>query len=378
MTSDESVIEQWLYSCVRCSNCKYVFREYFPSCPSGEHFGFETYYASGRIWLAQALYRGELEWEPSLLDSIFACTTCGNCEIQCLAPHSEHIVDMIEELRARAVQEIGGLPSHIRFRENVIQCHNPYGAEHHNRNLVEAHNLPLQAETVYFVGCTSNYRETQIRDATISVLKKAGVDFTVVNEYCCCSPLIRTGQLAPVNKTAQHNVDALKDAGAKRVVTSCSGCYRTLSRDYPKLGIDLGVEVLHIAQLLKELIDKGAIVPKQTEPHSVITYHDPCHLGRHMGLYDEPRDIISKLPVDLVEMETTRENAWCCGGGGGAKAAYDDWSIETARKRIDQALRTGAELIVSTCPFCTRNLRDGSSEDGLPVIDLTELVDQFI
>jgi heterodisulfide reductase subunit D len=97
-----------------------------------------------------------------------------------------------------------------------------------------------------------------------------------------------------------------------------------------------------------------------------------------MGLYDEPRDIISKLPVDLVEMETTRENAWCCGGGGGAKAAYDDWSVETARKRIEQALRVGAELIVSTCPFCTRNLRDGSSEDGLPVIDLTELLDQFI
>jgi heterodisulfide reductase subunit C len=104
VTSDGSVIEQWLHSCVRCSNCKYVFRQYFPSCPSGEHFGFETYYASGRIWLAQALYNGELEWEPSLLDPIFACTTCGNCEIQCLAPHSEHIVEMIEELRARAVR----------------------------------------------------------------------------------------------------------------------------------------------------------------------------------------------------------------------------------------------------------------------------------
>ncbi len=97
-----------------------------------------------------------------------------------------------------------------------------------------------------------------------------------------------------------------------------------------------------------------------------------------MGVYDAPRDVISKLPVDLVEMETTRENAWCCGGGGGAKAAYNDWSVETARTRIEQALRTGAELIVSACPFCTRNLRDGSSEDGPPVIDLTELVGRFI
>jgi Fe-S oxidoreductase len=277
---------------------------------------------------------------------------------------------MIEELRARAVQEIGGLSSHIRFRENVVQHHNPYGAEHHNRNLVETHSLPLQAEIVYFVGCTSNYREIQIRDATISVLKKAGVDFTVVDEYCCCSPLIRTGQLDPVNEAAQHNADAIRDAGAKRIVTSCSGCYRTLFRDYPKLGIDLGVEVMHITQLLKELIDKGAIVLTQTEHCPVITYHDPCHLGRHMGLYDEPRDIILKLPVNLT--------AWCCGGGGGAKSAYNDWSVETARKRIEQALRTGAELIVSACPFCIRNLRDGSSEDDPPVIDLVELVDQFI
>jgi Fe-S oxidoreductase len=285
---------------------------------------------------------------------------------------------MIEELRARAVQEIGGLPSHIRFRENVDKCHNPYGAEHHNRSLVETHSLPLQSETVYFVGCTSNYRETQIRDATISMLKKAGVDFTIVDEYCCCSPLIRTGHLGPVNEAAQHNADAIRAAGAKRIVTSCSGCYRTLSRDYPKLGIDLGVEVVHITQLLNELIDTSALVPKQTEHRSIITWHDPCHLGRAMGIYDAPRDVISKLPVNLVEMETTRENAWCCGGGGGAKAAYNDWSVETARMRVEQALRTGAELIVSACPFCTRNLRDGSSEDGPPVIDLTELVNRFI
>ncbi|MCK4279244.1 MAG: (Fe-S)-binding protein, partial [Candidatus Thorarchaeota archaeon] len=161
-------------------------------------------------------------------------------------------------------------------------------------------------------------------------------------------------------------------------VTSCSGCYRTLFRDYPKLGIDLGVEVMHITQLLKELIDKSTIVPRPTEHHPIVTWHDPCHLGRHMGIYDEPRAVISKLPVDLVEMETTRENAWCCGAGGGAKAAYNDWSVETSRKRIEQALRTGAELIVTACPFCTRNLRDGSSEDGPPVIDLTELVDRFI
>jgi Fe-S oxidoreductase len=318
-----------------------------------------------------------LEWDDSLLNSIFACTTCGNCEIQCLAPHKDHIVEIIEELRVKAVEQLGALPQHVKFHDRVETNHNPYGEEHHNRQLVEVHNLPTQADTVYFIGCTANYRETKIRDATISLLKKAGVDFTIVDEYCCSSPLLRTGQLDLFNELAQHNVNALVEAGAKRVVTSCAGCFRTLSHDYPKHGIEIPIDVIHFSNLLRDLLGKKELIAKKVNQRLRVTYHDPCHLGRHMNVYDTPREVLALLPVELFEMSPTRENSWCCGAGGGSKAAYGDWSMETAATRIGHAKELNVDYIVTACPFCVRNLTDACDDTCPEVIDLAELVDML-
>lgn len=375
--TEESIIEQMLHRCIRCGNCKYIFRDYGPSCPSGEHFKFESYFASGRIWLAQAVSKEEIEIDESLIEPLFACTTCGNCEIQCLAPHREHIVDIIEVLRTQVVEKIGAHPKHIKFHDYVKSVHNPYGAEHHNRSLLAIHNLPKKAETVYFIGCTSNYRETKIRDSTISLLKKAGVDFTIVDEYCCSSPLLRTGQLDLFNELAQHNVNAIVEAGAKRVVTSCAGCFRTLSHDYPKHGIDFPIPVIHISSLLWQLLSNRDLIPKKVSRRQSVTYHDPCHLGRHMNEYDTPRKVITYLPVELFEMNPTRENAWCCGAGGGVKSAYNDFSVETAAVRLEHAKELDVDYLVTACPFCVRNLSDACDEHSPKVIDLAELVDML-
>lgn len=376
MTVEKSVIEDWLHRCIRCSNCKYIFRDYTPSCPSGEKFRFETYYASGRIGIAQAIHRGEIEWDESLLKPLFACTTCGSCEVQCLAPHSEHIVEMIEEVRYHAVQALGALPEHKKFKDRILETHNPYGADHHNQQMKEIHDLPDSAELVYFIGCTSNYREIEIRDATISLLKKAGVEFTVVDEWCCGSPLLRTGQREPVMNLGTHNIQAFYDTGAKQVVTSCSGCYKTLKEDYAKIGMKHDVNIVHLTQLLEELLGSGKLKVKDAGSIGSITYHDPCHLGKHMGVYEVPREVISRLHVDLIEMSDSRENSWCCGAGGGAKAAYNDWSIETAEKRIQHARAVSVDTIVSACPFCKRNLKETSDE--IEVLDISELADGLI
>lgn len=378
LTLEKSVIEDWLHRCISCSNCKYVFREYGPACPSGEKYRFETYFASGRLRIAQGITKGELEWDETLMDPLFACTTCGSCEIQCLSPHREHIVDIIEEIRYQAVKALGALPKHKQFADKIREKNNPYDAEHHNRQMVDIHNLPREASLVYFIGCTSNYRETSIRDATISLLKKAGLEFTIVDEHCCGSPLLRTGQREMVRDLAKHNSVAFQESGAKRIVTSCAGCFRTLDRDYPNIGVELGVEVVHITQLLQELISEGRLTIDQTSPILKVTYHDPCHLGRHMGVYDEPREVLIHLPVELVEMNSNRENAWCCGAGGGARAAYADWSLETSERRIKEAEATGAKVVVSGCPFCTKNLRDASESSGLAILDITELVEKHL
>ncbi|NWF95921.1 MAG: (Fe-S)-binding protein [Candidatus Thorarchaeota archaeon] len=377
MTTSPSVIDEWLHRCIRCGNCKYVFRDYSPSCPSGERFRFETYFASGRLRLAQATKRGLLKWDESLMRPIFACTTCGNCEVQCLAPHREHIVEIIEEMRASAVERLGALPSHARLRDSIANMHNPYNETHHARSLQALHALPDEAELVYFVGCTSNYRETVIRDATISVLKKAKVSFTVVDEFCCGSPLLRTGQRDLVADLASHNIEQFEAAGASRVVTSCSGCYRTMMRDYRSMGVRPSQRVLHASQLFNELLEEGRLVPKKGATMLDVTYHDPCHLGRHMKVYDEPRAVLSALPLELTEMPLIRENAFCCGAGGGVRAAFGEWSLDTARRRISQAASTGASAVVSACPFCVRNLRDAAS-GSTSVMDLSQVLDNMV
>ncbi|TFG31169.1 (Fe-S)-binding protein [Candidatus Thorarchaeota archaeon] len=369
-------IQDWLYTCIRCGNCKFIFKDYSPSCPSGEYFHFESFFASGRLWIAHGVQKGELDWDESLLDPIFACTTCSSCEIQCLAPHHEHIVDVIEELRALAVEALGPLEAHEKFAERIRANHNPYGHEHHNRVLLEIHNLPESAPIVYFVGCTSNYRETAIRDATISVLKKAGVDFTVVDEYCCSSPLIRTGQLEQVRALAEHNQAMIKAAGAAKVLTSCAGCFRTLSKDYEKLGVLQDIEVVHISQFIDELLNQGKLSIKKSGTETQVTYHDPCHLSRHMNEYEVPRAVLSKLQIPIKEMEFNRENSWCCGAGGGCKSAYSEWSLATAKKRIEHAEATDVSTLVSACPFCKRGLQD-ANDGSLEIIDLIEIVDQL-
>ncbi len=375
--TESSTIEDWLHSCIRCGNCKYVFKEYEPSCPSGDFFHFESYFASGRLWIAHGIQKGDLKWDDSLLEPIFACTTCGSCEKQCLSPHREHIVDIIEELRYLAVKEFGPLPAHQKFAEYIESNHNAYGADHHACELVDLYSLPKKASVVYFIGCTSNYREKEIRDATISVLKKAEVDFTIVDEYCCGSPLLRTGQIEPVTDLADHNRSSIQNAGASTVVTSCAGCYRTLSKDYNKRGLDLCIDVIHISQFIRDLVDEGRLKFKDSPDILNITYHDPCHLGRHMDEYEAPREVMNALPVQLTEMEQNRENTWCCGAGGGCKSAYPEWSLETANKRIEHAKVTNSSTLVSTCPFCKRALSDADDDASLEIIDLIELVDRL-
>jgi Fe-S oxidoreductase len=241
--------------------------------------------------------------------------------------------------------------------------------------MVSKHGLPDTADTVFFIGCTSNYRETSIRDAAISIMKKAGIDFTVVDEYCCGSPLLRTGQTESVSELARHNLAEFVAAGCKRVVTACAGCYRTLSREYPDILDSFDFDIVHLSQLIKELIEEGHLsIDAELTGH--FTYHDPCHLGRHGGVYDEPRDVMRFLRLDVSEMSLNRANAWCCGAGGGVRSAFRDMAQSTARERIRQAEIIGADHIITCCPFCVNNLTS-SSDGDVDISDLAEIVDHM-
>jgi heterodisulfide reductase subunit D len=243
--------------------------------------------------------------------------------------------------------------------------------------------LPDKADIVYFIGCTSNYRQQSIRDATLSVLKKLEIDYTVVDEYCCGSPLIRTGQVKNISFLMQHNIDVIRQSGAKIVLTSCAGCYRTLSKDFPKYGFDFPpeIKICHTSEYLNNHFKEYDLPEKVSNKSLQITFHDPCHLGRHMGIYDAPRELLAKLPnLRLVEMQRNRDLAWCCGSGGGTKIGYPEWAIEVAYKRIEEAKETGMNTIVSTCPFCKTNLQDANKKYNadMNILDLIEILDEYL
>jgi Fe-S oxidoreductase len=318
-----------------------------------------------------------------LYDAVFACPTCGACEVSCQAPHQDSIVNIIESLRELIVESIGAPERQSKIFTSVEEKNNPYNEPHFKvEEIKKKYILPDKAEIVYFIGCTSNYRQQAIRDATLSVLKKLELDFTIIDEYCCGSPLIRTGQVKNITHLMQHNVDEIRRSGAKIVLTSCAGCFRTLSKDYPKFNYNFpdDIQILHSSHFLNEYLTKNQIIIPELRNNEV-TYHDPCHLGRHMNEYDAPRELLAKIPrVHLEEMKRNRELAWCCGSGGGVKIGYPKWAIEVATERVHEAEDTGADMIVSTCPFCKTNLEDAAKacNSKIEVVDLIEILDKHI
>ncbi|MFW9824224.1 MAG: (Fe-S)-binding protein [Candidatus Thorarchaeota archaeon] len=372
-----------IHRCFRCGYCKFTHDFSDFNCPSYKKFRFETYSTGGRLWLIYGILNNEIAWSESIANAIYACTTCGNCTENCrFDKFNDFLVDFIEEARTEAAQS-GFCPENQKFileRIENPENFNPFGESNSdNQELKKIYDLPDKAEWIYFIGCTSNYRQQQLRDATLRFLKKVEINFTLIDEHCCSSPLIRTGQKSIIPDLMNFNIDQLNDAGALKVICSCAGCYRTLKKDYEKLGADLGIEVYHTSELIKNLLDEGKI--KFTSNFDkVVTYHDPCHLGRHMGLYEAPRDIIKSIPeIKFVEMKRNRSNAWCCGAGGGVKIGYPDWALEISKERLDEAKETDAAVLTSMCPFCKTNLKDANEKYhmGFEIIDLIELIDQL-
>lgn len=366
--------------CIKCSTCKYSFKDFTDSCPSGESFLFESFWASGKIRTTRGIIFGDLEWNEELKDAIFACPTCGACMDACQAPHADYIVDIIESLREMAVREIGPAKNQEKLIERTLNPNmwNPYGEPNSdNEQLKNLYNLPDKADWVYYIGCTSNYRQKNLRDATLRLLNQVNINFTLIDEHCCTSPMIRTGQVDSSKDFMQYNIKKIEETGATKVITSCAGCYRTLKKDFKKFGVNYEFEVYHTVELLKQLFEQGKI-EFNSKYNKRVTYHDPCHLGRHMGIYEIPREIYKKIPgIKFIEMTRNRNHSWCCGAGGGVKIGYPEWALDISKERLREAKETKAEVISSTCPFCKTNLSDANKKYNFDfeVLDLVEILD---
>lgn len=374
--------------CGKCAICKIVLpievksARFSAICPSGTRFHFDAYYASGKMEIARAIADGELNYSDRLLHILYTCTGCGACSEQCFYVKGLKPLDVFEELKAKVVEDgFGPLPEHKRFTKSIEENNNPYNEPHEKRLqwLKDKGAVNKKEEVAYFVGCTAAYRTSETAEALVNILKKLDLNFTVLSdEWCCGSPLLRTGQRSLAKKLMKYNVKKLEELGVDKVIFSCAGCYRTFKEDYPKLGAEYSFKPLHVIEFLAEFTDSFRFSKSIDD---TITYHDPCHLGRHVGIYDAPRKILKSIPgIKLLEMERNREYSWCCGAGSGVKAALSDFASWSARERIEEAKATGAKTIISCCPFCKLNFTDTIKSGGLKIrmIDLIEYLDKVM
>lgn len=313
--------------------------------------------------------------EQVINEDIFRCLTCGLCTQAC--PEDLSLKKLITTARASWVKTHGMREEHTIV--DPCSGNNLFVAmsKISEPAVFSKDNVDGAGSVVYYPGCAASYINTSIAAATINILDSAGVDYTVLSgvSHCCGAVSAGSGNKGLMGEMGRKNIAEVKKRGAKTLITSCPGCYRAFADMYPRVFGELGFEVLQMSQYLKRLMDEKKIVPKQLPDHKVF-YQDPCHLTRSVGIYKEPRDVISSMPGTYLVNES-HEGSKCCGFGGSVRATFPSESIGIATERIDQAEKMGCDVIVTNCPGCMQNLVEagmGDCDDSIMVYDLTEYV----
>ncbi|MBU0623449.1 MAG: (Fe-S)-binding protein [Candidatus Thermoplasmatota archaeon] len=360
----------------RCGCCK-------DECPMYSEILEETISPKGRNILIKALVDGVLQPDERAVRIAYSCLLCRRDEFSCTAQLKN--AEATETFRRYLVDRgLPYLPEHVLMIKSLENYGNPWqepktARKRWAKDLEGRHVVPGKTDTLFYVGCTFAL-DRSLQEGPVALahlMELAGVDFGLLleDEVCCGSTMKRIGNSSLFEKLRKENEKRLSETGVKRIVTACSGCYKTLKQDCPGLGRD--IEILHSTEYLSRLLTSGRLKLKNTPIN--VTYHDPCHLGRHTEVYDPPRKILESIPgLKLTEMKNTREKSRCCGGGAGVKTAYPEVSMKAAVRRINEAEKTGADVLVTTCPFCVQTLRSAAQSTGsrMEVLELSVLLDR--
>lgn len=401
--------------CSRCSSCKWVpFNQikswrFAKNCPSICKYNFHAYSGSGRMIIGLSMLTGRSELNDDVTEIIYKCQMCGACDTACKVYRDDiDITEMLLELRSHCVEEGQLIIEHMAMIDALKREDNVLGEPKAKRG-EWAEGLNVKdintdtCEVLFHAGCRYSY-DPDLKDTArgaVKLLLQAGADVGIAGkeESCCGGRAYELGYRGEARNYAEDLQSRVKASGAKVLVTPCADGYSHLKFLFPRMGIDLPCEVLHITQYLERLVEEGRLRFSEKLP-LLVTYHDPCHLGRmgepflsdwkedklqrpmslkrsgRKGIFDPPRNLLKAMPgVELTEMERIREYAWCCGAGGGVLEAFPDFALWTATERLEEAVATGAEALATACPWCVRVFRDASAEAGidLPVYDLIDL-----
>jgi Fe-S oxidoreductase len=322
-------------------------------------------------------------------EEMWLCTTCGRCPQHC--PRDVQQIESGVALR-RIATEYGVFPTSVKpvrtIRGSLVGEGNTLSEERAKRG-DWAKGLSVKPFTegmdiLYFPGCYPSYdpRSKKVAVATADILNRAGVDFGILGpeENCCGESIRKTGDEEVFQRLAKENIKTFVEHGVKKILVSSPHCYHTFKNEYPEFMVNF--EVVHMAQYLFELIREGRIELSGSYGKK-ITYHDPCYLGRHNGIYDEPREVLKKVPgLELIEMPDSRVDSLCCGGGGGRVWMETQKGERFSDLRIEQAMGVGAEVLVTACPYCITMFEDSritlDVTEKIEVKDITEIVQEVI
>jgi Fe-S oxidoreductase len=322
-------------------------------------------------------------------EDIWRCTTCGRCPQRC--PRDVRQIESGVALR-RIATEYGVLPASVKpvrtAGASLVAEGNPLSQERGKRS-DWAEGLSVKPftegmEILYFPGCYLSYdpRLRKVARATASILSRAGVDYGILGtrESCCGESIRKTGDEALFKRLARENIKAFVENGVKRILVSSPHCYHTFKNEYPEFMVHF--EIIHLSQFLRQLIREGRLRFTK-EFRRKVTYHDPCYLGRHNGLFDEPREVLASVPgLELAEMPDCRRDSLCCGGGGGRIWMETHKGERFSDLRLEQATGVGAELLATACPYCITMFEDSrvtmDLADRIQVRDITEIIQEVM
>ena len=365
--------------CARCGYCRTV-------CPIYQTVGWESASPRGKISLARQIFA--LDQKDRMTDEfvqrLSQCTLCGACAHACSTDIDTQ--RLWKELRERIAAEGKSPQGYQVLRKNLLNNKNITTNSNSERldwaeDLDDAEQLQARdgADVCYFVGCVSSFfpQASEIAVAVSEILTAANINFTTLggDEWCCGFPLFGCGYADDGRKFVSHNVQRIKDLGIHTIIASCPSCYHVWKNDAADFLEGYELNVFHATEFIALLIRNKQI--KLKEMNDVITYHDPCDLGRNSGIFQAPRDIIQSIPgATFIELKHNQMNSLCCGGGGNLQSVDPELTNTISNIRTQEIKESGASIVVSACQQCMKILNIAVRKAGLPVkvMDICQLV----
>ena len=366
----------YLYTCNRCRGCTTDrARPELTVCPSYDRSGFFAYSGGGRGYMAQGVLEGQVPPSLEAAEVAMHCTLCHACQTMC--PPGFETTHFIRDLRDWLVRSgVYANSAHRRVLDRMRSQGNPWGMPAERRLSPKELGLSTKregAEALLFLGCQFSFGRSSL-ESVGKIIHAAGAKLAVLaEEPCCGSPALELGDQDLFARMAEKTIERLNAAGVPRIITLCPHCTSTLVNDYLEQG-ELEPEVIHLSEWIGELLSEERIKLAQDGRELSVTFHDPCHLTRYLERGEAPRQVLQQIPgLELCEMERSGEAAYCCGGGSLAPIIMPELWRSAMRERMDEALKSQAQALVTACPYCQASLSKAARKK-IEVLNLADLV----